>query len=372
MVNLKHLTTETNTIVMKTTIRYLILASSFSLAFAVPAQPIQIGYTNCLEVASYSQSLMDRITQLRWFFAHASVGGNMVDGVNTLHGSKSSFYQIQTTSEDGTPPSSTQNGFIYEYNRGNPSASAKFNNFAGYVTNGWRFPKVHLSLNKLCYIDQDASLSECIGTMRSLESAFPETVFVYMTMPLTTSTDSDNYKRNVFNDGLRNWTRTNNLVLFDVADIEAHSPTGTLCLYTNNGRVCQYMYGNYSSDGGHLNSTGEKLVAAGFYALGAALFSTDRDGDGQCDGDELIAGTLPTRLSSCFRVDAKKATNNSISLTWSSATNRLYTLQRSTNLTGTAGFSTLITNFPATPPLNAFLDSPSGTGPFFYRLQVSQ
>jgi len=357
---------------MKTTIQNLILFSSFTFAFAVSAQPIQIGYSNCLQVASYSQPLMNRITQLRWFFAHASVGGNMVDGVNTLHSSKSSFYLIQTTSEDGTPPSSTRNGFIYEYNRGNPSASDKFNNFAGYVTNGWRFPKVHLSLNKLCYIDQDASLSECIRTMTNLETAFPETIFVYMTIPLTTSTDSDNYKRNVFNDGLRNWTRTNNLVLFDVADIEAHTPTGSLCLYTNNGRVCQYMHSGYSSDGGHLNSTGEKLVAAGFYALGAALFSTDRDGDGQCDGDELIAGTHPTRPSSCFKFNAGKAENNIISLTWPSTTNRLYTLQRSTNLTDTASFTTLITNTPATPPSNTFSDSPSGPGPFFYRLQVSQ
>jgi hypothetical protein len=235
-----------------------------------------IGYTNCLAVTSYSQSLMNQIGQLRWYFAHASVGIYIMDGIADLHAMNPTFYQIQSAAEDGTPPSTTTNGIIYEYMRGNPGWQAKVDTFATYVGNGWRSPKVNLAVNKFCWIDPDANLSYYLNSMTNLEAASPATVFVYTTVPLTTiayNDPADSYLRNVFNDGLRAWVRANSRVLYDIADIEAHDTNGVLCTFTYNNRVCQCLYPGYnaSGDGGHPDSPyAYRLLASGLYALAAA------------------------------------------------------------------------------------------------------
>jgi len=358
---------------MKTMFKTWTFVASLMLPWSsVWAQPVQIGYTNCIAVESYSQSLINDITRFRWFFAHASVGGNMIDEINELRVLNSPRNPLRSASEDDTPPASTENGVIYEYMRGNPGAKEKFDSFGAYVTNGWRQPRIHLALNKLCYIDQDADVDYYLGSMKNLEAAYPETVFVYMTMPLTTASDDDNRKRNVYNDAVREWTRTNSLVLFDLADIEAHDTNGIPCLFTNSGRVCQRMYDGYSNDGGHLGPEGRKLAVSGFYALGSALLGADRDHDGMSDGLELIAGTEPTRGSSVFKMQASSAPEGGIALNWPSATNRLYTLQRGASLWMPDSFTNVLTDVPATPPANAFTDSPTDPGPFFYRLEVHQ
>ena len=155
---------------------------------------------------------MNQIGQLRWFFAHASVGANLVEGITNLHGSNPSFYQIYTNGAADTdpyitsypPPANTTNGILYEYMRGNYGWQAKVDSFQTYVSNGWRFPKVNLALNKFCWIDQAADWTYYVNSLSNLEAAFPETIFVYMTMPLTTTNydTANNYYRNAFNDNL--------------------------------------------------------------------------------------------------------------------------------------------------------------------------
>jgi len=46
-----------------------------------------------------------------------------------------------------------------------------------------------------------------------------------------TDTDADNFLRNAFNDRVREWTRQNGRVLFDIADIEAHDSAGKVCTF---------------------------------------------------------------------------------------------------------------------------------------------
>ena len=91
-----------------------------------------------------------------------------------------------------------------------------------------------------------------------------------------TSADGDNYLRNAFNDRLREWTRQNGRVLFDLADIEAHDPSGKVCAFSYRNKTCQRLCESYTTDGGHLNPAGRQLVARGFYALAAALVENHR------------------------------------------------------------------------------------------------
>ena len=357
----------------KTRLAALLIAAGLAAGSLARGEALLIGYTNCLTVTNYSQPLMNDIAQLKWYFSHASVGGNMMDGLAALRAANTNLYRIRTLADDGVPPPAAETGVVYEYMRGNPGWQVKCDTFGTYVNNGWRFPRVNVAVNKLCYIDQDANLSYYLTSMTNLEAAYPQTLFVYMTIPLQTYLDNNNYLRNVFNDGLRAWCQTNNRVLFDVADIEAHDPSGALVSFSYNSRVCQRMYDGYSTDGGHLNGTGSQLVARGFYALAAALLTVDRDGDGQSDAHELMAGTAPSDKQSVFQITAAtRPAAGRLSLQWNSASNRLYSVQRSANLLDPAGFTNLALDVPATPPLNTFTDTPPATGSFFYRVQVRQ
>jgi lysophospholipase L1-like esterase len=131
-------------------------------------------------------------------------------------------------------------------------------------------------MNKLCYIDQGASFKYYLRSMINLEAEFPQTVFGYATIPLTTAEDGDNFLRNAFNDRLREWVNQNGRVLFDIADIEAHDPEGNVWTFQYRERACQKLCEKYSTDGGHLNKPGRQSVARGFYAISAALMETGR------------------------------------------------------------------------------------------------
>src|ERR1051326_1251326 len=246
---------------------YFLVPLPLSVA-AAEDRSIRIGYAEC---AQFKPQSSEKAAGLKWYFAHASVGANMVDGLHDLNKKDSGSYNYATYFCEKAAPEETKAGTVYEHNRGNPGWKAKFDRFEDCVSNGWHFPKVDVVMNKLCYIDQFVSFKYYIHSMTNLERAFPETVFVYRTMPLTTAEDGDNGLRNGFNERVRAWTKENGRVLFDIADIEAHDSKGQLCTFVRKNRTRQKLCGEYTGDGGHLNEVGRQLVAKGFYALAAAL-----------------------------------------------------------------------------------------------------
>lgn len=344
---------------------------SLAVGSTVLAQGIVIDHTSVMAVTNLSQATINQVAQFRWFFAHASVGDNMMSGVTTLHAQDTSRYPIQRSSDDGAPPSIPAAATIYDYARGNPDWSSKVSLFEDYASNGWRSPAVNIALNKFCWIDPFVDTNTYLASMQTLEGQYSDTIFVYMTIPLTGYEDSENDARNNFNRTLRHFCTTHNRVLFDVADIQSHDTNGTAYTYATSN---QLMYIGFAVSEGdwHLNAVAQPWVARGFYALGAALLATDRDGDGMSDGQELIAGMCPTSSSSAFRCEASPmASSNAVVLSWPSTSNRIYTLQRMTNLLSSGGTSNLVTDAPATPPLNTHTDTTTeSTG--FYRLSVRQ
>jgi hypothetical protein len=99
----------------------------------------------------------------------------------------------------------------------------------------------------------------------------------------------------------------------------------------------------------------------------------DRDHDGVSDGQELISGTRPGDPQSVFKLAAPQLIGPDLAwLQWNSASNRFYTLQRSTNLATAAGYTNLSPDVPATPPVNSYTDSPGPGGALFYRVRVRQ
>lgn len=95
----------------------------------------------------------------------------------------------------------------------------------------------------------------------------------------------------------------------------------------------------------------------------------DGDGDGVNSLAEYRAGTNPSDLNSYLRIASVSEAAGGVRLTWGSVSNRLYSVERSTDLS--ARFSTLIQQIPATPPENTFIDtSATNSLGYFYRLKL--
>lgn len=97
----------------------------------------------------------------------------------------------------------------------------------------------------------------------------------------------------------------------------------------------------------------------------------DTDADWMRDWAELIAGTNPSDSNSVFRSFCVAAESGGLVVQWSSETGKLYRLQRSTNLLVDAFGFEVAEGVAAVPPVNVYTDrTVSGTGPWFYRVQV--
>ena len=106
----------------------------------------------------------------------------------------------------------------------------------------------------------------------------------------------------------------------------------------------------------------------------------DSDGDGMSDWAEDLAGTNPDDSNSCFKLEFPAASryainSNGVVLQWFSASNRVYHLYQSTNLTmSNNGFYPIPpTDIQATPTLNTYTDTTAtGIGPYFYKIEVEK
>lgn len=96
----------------------------------------------------------------------------------------------------------------------------------------------------------------------------------------------------------------------------------------------------------------------------------DYDGDGLSNLAEYRAGTSPTDPLSYLRMTGVgSGSANGVLVAWGSATNKLYTLQRTSSLA--LPFEDVAQHILSTPPENTYLDS-SATNEtqFFYRVKV--
>jgi len=100
---------------------------------------------------------------------------------------------------------------------------------------------------------------------------------------------------------------------------------------------------------------------------------TDPDHDGHNTWQEWIAGTDPTNSASVLRMFNPEATNDpaGIIVTWQSVPERLYDLQRSTNLISQPAFSVIQAAIPGEADTTSFCDTnPIESTAVFYRVTI--
>lgn len=241
------------------------------------------------QAASLPQSVMDGIGKQKWFFTHASLGQNCLlhRGIDGLHQENSSRYKLirvqvepAFSPEPDPPPSPSAVGTIYHWPRGQTDWRGKLDMLDKAIRDkGWRFPAVNIVMDKLCFIDYQAQAAVYLDRIAALERDYPDTVFVYTTIPLLRTDRDDrpewrdcNVLTNNYNRTMREHCASRGKVLLDIADIEAHAPDGKEHTYTHGGETYQTLCLEYAQGtSNYLNDAGSRRVALGWYAAAGAL-----------------------------------------------------------------------------------------------------
>jgi hypothetical protein len=97
----------------------------------------------------------------------------------------------------------------------------------------------------------------------------------------------------------------------------------------------------------------------------------DPDRDGMNNWQEWRCGTDPTNALSALRLLSPLAGATNVTVAWQSVVGKNYFLERATNLSAPAAFTSLATNIPGQAGTSTYIDTNSTrAGPFFYRVGV--
>ena len=218
------------------------------------------------------------VASRRVIFAHQSVGRNILDGLGSLGGAGG-----LAVSESRAPAPGP--GLTHFAIGRNGEPLEKVRDFAAAVDAA---APVDIALVKLCYIDfsygaDPSAVARAYGdTLDALAARHPMTAFVAVTVPLTTVQGgpkalvkkllgrepaglAENARRQAFNDALRARSGPGR-PLFDLAGLESAG-----CTVSHGGRSIQCLAPGLTSDGGHLNDHGARLVASALVGFLADL-----------------------------------------------------------------------------------------------------
>jgi len=266
-------------------------------AIAVLAQVLLLGA--CGDTSETAQQEIDRTmlapatkTEItaaaakRVLFAHQSVGGDILDGANAIAadaGVSLNFVEARNAVATG--------GGIYHFKVGtNGNPLGKLEDYQALLA---QTPPASfdVAMIKLCYIDFNRGTdarriaSAYVQAVEDLQSRHPQTRFVAVTTPLTTIQSGpkawmkrllgktpagyvENARREEFNAVLRGKFGTDRL--FDVAKLESQGGAVPV-VFDYEGRHFDALDPALSSDGGHLNDAGKRVVGSAFVKFLATL-----------------------------------------------------------------------------------------------------
>lgn len=240
---------------------------------------IAIDHTDVARFELLSAEAVAAAASLRAMHRASSIGENITRGLDCLWG------QFPDRS---SRPNFCSAAFDSKYDRsnwffslrGNPGWIDKVNDFADQVnTLADDYDVLSFAVD---YVDgQDIGTypvisdpanfeTEYVAKLEALEAAYPNKTFVWWTMSLAREGFANEQR---FNEMLRIYAQAHEKILFDLADIETHSPDG---VRTVNEQGMDVLYAGYTDEerSGHLNSAGRERLARAYWVLLATLAET--------------------------------------------------------------------------------------------------
>lgn len=242
-----------------------------------------------MEGPKYSFHSLNAVTEYQWqrlaekriYFGHQSVGFNIVDGMKDVIKENPRIKLILT--ETNASSALKQPVFAHSRIGRNIDPASKIADFEGHLKAGLG-NIVDFALLKFCYVDVDARtdvhklFSAYKKSIEGLKREYPGIRIIHSTLPLRTSQASfktkiktligkkdlweynDNIKRNEYNELLLREYKGKDPI-FDLAAVESSYPDGARSSFRVAGRTYYSLVPDYTTDGGHLNDLGRKLVA---------------------------------------------------------------------------------------------------------------
>lgn len=235
--------------------------------------------------ATVSAEDLVELSEASVFFAHQSVGRNVLDGVPAVYGEHDlpALPVAEIAAGDGTGA-----GISHLRIGTNGDPLGKIQAFDAMVRGGLG-DQIDVAVLKLCYSDirQGHDIDEVFAayrdTLAALQRDYPDVTFVAATVPLNVKRDTvatlkgwlgrgDKYgpEHNVLREELNALIReeyAGSGLLFDIAAIESTAPGGDRITGRHDGKVYYALDRAYASDHGHLNAVGAQAVAEGFLAV---------------------------------------------------------------------------------------------------------
>ncbi len=230
-----------------------------------------------------TNAALERLSGLTVFFGHQSVGLNIVEGIRDLE--EAAGGKVPQVRELASVGARAEGPGLYHFRVGaNGDPAGKIGDFGARSFDG-----VDIALMKLCYVDIDAAtdvqgiMRQYSNEIRRLQSEYPATVFVHVTVPIVSDETGPKAfakrllgrQRRGFGDNLQR-ERYNEMMraefggtepLFDLARLEATDRQGRVNERFLNGERYLSMNPAYTSDGGHLNDLGRRHVARALMIL---------------------------------------------------------------------------------------------------------
>lgn len=309
-----------------------------SLSFAQEAKVIN--HSNWSPVAC-TQNELDVIRSKKMYFGHASIGGQILDGIRDLSKNESARYSLRVTVE---PSALNDPGLIDYYIGPNGDPLAKVERFKNFIqstdANGHEWGNtLDIAYFKFCYVDFDENsnidniFDTYITTVNSIITQYPNCKFVYFTVPLQGNLTTDrrmaeNVVRNEMNAKIRDYVQKNGGILFDLADIESYDDQGNYQSFSYNGKTypkAWFVADNYANDGwttddgAHLNDKGKDHLARAMWNLWVAITSGSSpveslNSEGQFVKEYAISDNYPNPFNpaTTFEVDLPRSADVSL------------------------------------------------------------
>jgi hypothetical protein len=234
---------------------------------------------------------LNTLSQARVYFAHQSVGRNMLKGIAML--SEETGVPLRVEEVVTGAPVAAGPGLFHANVGENGAADSKISAFVTDVTAAGSAAPYDVAVLKFCYTDiggdsQDKSAQRLFEryqqAMAGVQQQQPNLTVLHTTMPLraeplgmktkvkrmlgmSTLSDADNVLRGEYNALVRRESS-----VFDVARLEATRTDGSISAFEAQGREVEMLAPDHTYDGGHLNDPAKRYFAAAFLrSLAAAV-----------------------------------------------------------------------------------------------------
>ncbi len=225
---------------------------------------------------------------MKTFFAHQSVGANILTGIEDLTRQGRAAVDILDLSRAHESQPTQRAVIIHERIGANREPLGKIAAFRD-VLNAKHRPEMDVALLKFCYVDitsqaEAESLWQHYETaIEQLSTDHPGLQLVHCTVPLRTLPEgpyawlrramghrhpavTGNRARDWFNRQLRARFGGGH-ELFDLAAVQSRRPDGRPCELVDDGTRVPSLARQWTYDGGHFNERGRTIAAAAFLAF---------------------------------------------------------------------------------------------------------